>query len=86
MKNYKYIVVLIVAALLFVPKAQAQNEQPYLCELGLQGGCGYYVGDAAPHIFTNVREAYGIHFRYKFTNASPAITSPWTANAWTPGG
>ena len=46
--------------------AQAQN-QPYLCELGLQGGCGYYVGDAAPHIFMNPREAYGAHFRYKFT-------------------
>jgi len=41
--------------------------QPYLCELGLQGGCGYYVGDAAPHIFMNPREAYGVHFRYKFT-------------------
>ena len=46
---------------------RAQGEQPYLCELGLQGGCGYYVGDAAPHIFMNPREAYGIHFRYKFT-------------------
>jgi hypothetical protein len=38
-----------------------------MCEIGLQGGCGYYVGDAAPHIFMNPREAYGIHFRYKFT-------------------
>ena len=46
--------------------AQTQG-QPYLCELGLQAGCGYYVGDAAPHIFMNVREAYGLHFRYKFT-------------------
>ena len=43
------------------------QAQPYTCELGLQGGCGYYVGDAAPHIFMNVREAYGAHFRYKFT-------------------
>ena len=43
------------------------NGQPYTCELGLQGGCGYYVGDAAPHIFMNPREAYGAHFRYKFT-------------------
>lgn len=41
--------------------------QPYLCEIGLQGGCGYYVGDATPHIFMNPREAYGVHFRYKFT-------------------
>ena len=43
------------------------NGQPYLCELGLQGGIGYYVGDATPHIFMNVREAYGVHFRYKLT-------------------
>ena len=43
------------------------QEQPYLCELGVQAGCGYYVGDAAPHIFMHPREAYGIHFRYKFT-------------------
>lgn len=43
------------------------QEQPYLCELGLQGGCGYYVGDAAAHIFMHPREAYGVHFRYKFT-------------------
>ena len=43
------------------------EERPFLCELGIAGGCGYYVGDAAPHIFMNVREAYGVHFRYKFT-------------------
>jgi hypothetical protein len=35
--------------------------------MGIQGGVGYYVGDAAPHIFMNPREAYGVHFRYKFT-------------------
>lgn len=46
--------------------AYAQG-QPYLCEIGLQGGCGYYVGDAAQHIFMHPREAYGVHFRYKFT-------------------
>lgn len=43
------------------------DERPYLCEIGLQGGAGYYVGDATPHIFSNVRETYGAHFRYKFT-------------------
>ena len=66
MKKQLYIVTLLLASLLFVPKAQA-DEMPFLCELGLQAGCGYYVGDAAPHIFMNPREAYGIHFRYKFT-------------------
>ena len=53
-------------AALCVPELRAE-DQPYLCEIGLQGGCGYYVGDAAPHIFMNPREAYGLHFRYKFT-------------------
>ena len=66
-KRYLYIVVLVLGSLLFVPKTQAQEKQPFLCELGLQGGCGYYVGDAAPHIFMYPREAYGVHFRYKFT-------------------
>lgn len=41
-------------------------DKTYLCELGLLGGCGYYVGDAAPHIFMHPREAYGVLFRYKF--------------------
>ena len=45
----------------------AQGQQPYLCEFGIGGGVGYYVGDAAPHIFMNPREAYGVQFRYKFT-------------------
>ena len=61
-KLYILILLLCVGA-----RAFAQNEQPYLCELGLQGGIGYYVGDATPHIFMNPREAYGLHFRYKFT-------------------
>ena len=43
------------------------EELPYLCEIGVQAGCGYYVGDATPHIFQDVRETYGLHFRYKFT-------------------
>ena len=52
--------------LLFGLQVRAEN-MPYLCEIGLQAGTGYYVGDAAPHIFMHPREAYGIHFRYKFT-------------------
>jgi hypothetical protein len=38
-----------------------------MCELGIQGGVGYYVGESSPHIFMNPREAYGVQFRYKFT-------------------
>ena len=58
----------ILVLLLFCVDASASaQELPYLCELGIHGGVGYYVGDAAPHIFMNPREAYGIQFRYKFT-------------------
>ena len=66
MKRGLYIIVCVLLAALCVPELRAE-DQPYLCEIGLQGGCGYYVGDAAPHIFMNPREAYGLHFRYKFT-------------------
>lgn len=52
--------------LLLLPMALLADEQPYLCEIGLQGGCGYYVGEAAPHIFQDVNYAAGLHFRYKF--------------------
>ena len=62
MKRVIYIVLLsILSTTVF------SHGQPFLCEFGLQGGCGYYVGDATPHIFMNPREAYGAHFRYKFT-------------------
>lgn len=44
----------------------AAQSRTYQCEVGLQAGCGYYVGDATPHIFMNVREVYGGHVRYKF--------------------
>jgi hypothetical protein len=63
----------VIVSVLFLsacPVMHAQNvgiQENYLCEIGVQGGLGYYVGDAAPHIFMNVRESYGIHFRYKFT-------------------
>ena len=43
-----------------------EDPRPYLCEFGVQAGCGYYVGDATTHIFNNPREAYGAQFRYKF--------------------
>jgi hypothetical protein len=60
----------VIAVLLMMSTSvvRAQSTDPvYLCELGVFGGCGYYVGDATPHIFMNVREVYGLQFRYKFT-------------------
>jgi len=63
----KYSVVICLLSIGVCARAQmSHTKQPLACELGIQAGCGYYVGDATPHIFMNVREAYGIHFRYKF--------------------
>jgi len=60
---------MLVVLMVLLSAASMRAEQlPYLCELGLQGGIGYYVGDANPHIFMYPREAYGLQFRYKFTN------------------
>ena len=38
----------------------------YMCEVGAQVGCGYYVGDASKMIFSNPREVLGGQFRYNF--------------------
>lgn len=57
---------LLIPALLAVSLAVSAQSRKYRVELGLQGGCGYYVGDATTHIFNNVREVYGAHMRYKF--------------------
>lgn len=42
------------------------DHRIYHIELGIDGGCGYYVGDAGRRIFQNVREVYGLYFRYQF--------------------
>ena len=47
-------------------RVSAQTVREYRCELGLQGGVGYYVGDATEYVFLDVRGAYGLQFRYKF--------------------
>lgn len=60
----KYIVVFLLVW--GISSGLSAQSRPYKWELGVQGGCGYYVGDAATHVFTNVREVYGGHLRYKF--------------------
>ena len=37
-----------------------------MCEVGVQFGCGYYVGDATKMIFTDPRDVYGGQFRFNF--------------------
>ncbi len=64
-RNYGIYIVVLFSLLSLATMVSAQSR-PYKWEIGLQGGCGYYVGDASEHIFTNVREVYGGHVRYKF--------------------
>ena len=63
-KGIKYGIVILLVCVGF-SYARA-DRRPFLCEIGVQAGCGYYVGDATTHIFNNVREVYGAHFRYMF--------------------
>ena len=65
--KYGVVFVLFLSACMGMRAQNVGVQETYFGEIGIQGGCGYYVGDATPHIFMNVREAYGIHFRYKFT-------------------
>ena len=61
MRERRYILILTTLwVMVFAASAQTHN---YHLEAGLQAGCGYYVGDTTPHIFHNVREAYGAHFK-----------------------
>ena len=65
----KLIVGVVLMMLLSFTNAVAE-ELPYLCDFGLQGGVGYYIGDVPKHkhLFVNPREVYGLQFRYKFNN------------------
>jgi len=56
------LLVLLTASFSFV----RADERMYHCEFGIEGGCGYYMGDAADLPFKNVREMYGANFRYRF--------------------
>ena len=65
----RLVIALMMVVVMPVTKVQAE-ELPYLCDFGLQGGIGYYIGDAPKHkhLFINPREVYGAQFRYKFNN------------------
>jgi len=63
-RTYIYGIVLLLLSVTMTVRAE---EQPYLCEMGLQAGYAYYVGDAEPHIFASPGVTVGLHYRYKFT-------------------
>ena len=62
-RTYIYSIIALLASLTMTVRAE---ERPFLCELGVQGGYAYYVGDAEPHIFMSGDATAGLHFRYKF--------------------
>lgn len=57
---------MLIGVLLLPWSVMRADTRMYHCEVGVQGGCGYYVGDATRHIFTNPLDVYGGQFRYKF--------------------
>lgn len=63
MKQHYILLLLVLLPLL----AMADPQRPYRMEVGLQGGTGYYVGDATPHLFQQPSWAAGGQARYKFT-------------------
>lgn len=63
--NAKYGLILLIVFAIASVDLHAE-EKVFLCELGVQGGLGYYAGDATKHIFQNIQPAYGAQFRYKF--------------------
>ncbi len=64
-KNVILSIAMLLIVLFSAPSLHAE-ERPYLWEFGVQGGLGYYVGDATDHIFNDVQWAAGAQMRYKF--------------------
>lgn len=62
----RYIVTCLFALCLWLPQTYAQRVGRNQLEFGLQGGMMYYVGDANPKMFQNIREAYGAEMSYLF--------------------
>lgn len=63
----KIVKILLFLALLTNLQNVFSQERVYKCEFGLQGGIGYYVGDATQHVFNYPHAAAAGSFRYKFT-------------------
>lgn len=65
-KRYTIILTLLLVGL-YAWAGDDRDTRPYLLELGAQAGLGYYVGDAAEHIFMQPSWVAGGQFRYKPT-------------------
>lgn len=64
----RYIVISLFSLCLCVPQAWCQRVGRNQLEFGLQGGLMYYVGDAHPKMFQDVREVYGAEMSYLFNH------------------
>lgn len=64
--NWKYAIITLILCVLACGQSFAQLNRPYLCDFGIQGGVGYYVGDAQQYVFMHPRYEAGLFFRYKF--------------------
>ena len=60
----KYIFLCMLVVCLLPWQAYGQRVTRNRMEVGLHGGMTYYVGDAHPKMFQDVREAYGIELSY----------------------
>lgn len=65
--SQRHIILCMLVVCLFPWQAYAQRAARNRLELGVQGGMMYYVGDAHPKMFQDIREAYGAEFSYLFT-------------------
>lgn len=60
------IVFCLLVLCLCAPQMHAQRVGRNQIETGIQGGLMYYIGDAHPKMFQDVREVYGAEFAYLF--------------------
>lgn len=65
-KNRRYIVFCLFVLCLCTPQAWCQRAGRNQMEFGLQGGLMYYIGDAHPKMFQDIRETYGAEMSYRF--------------------
>lgn len=65
-RSHYYIVLCLFVVCLLPSRMYAQRMGRNQLEFGIQGGLAYYIGDAHPKMFQDVREAYGAEFSYLF--------------------
>lgn len=65
----RHIILCMLVVCLLPLQAHAQRAGRNQVEVGVQGGMMYYVGDAHPKMFQDIREAYGAEVSYQIGRA-----------------